>query len=82
MEKYINAFKKQLQNMKIGRAHPSLLEGIMVKTPEGNFSLKSLGTVVVKNPRLLVVTVYDKDVKFYQIYNLPIIGSWCSRGSN
>jgi len=61
MEKYVKSFTTQLQNMKSGKISPSQIENIKITlTSSEVHSVKALANVVVKSPKLIVLTVYDK----------------------
>jgi ribosome recycling factor len=74
----IEAFKKELANLNIGRASPGLIENIIVKLPSGSQPIKALGGVVVKNARQLTVNVFDRSVsvKLTKIYCLAYLIHW------
>lgn len=55
----VQAFKRELQKMRSGRASASLLEGIDVDYYGSRTPLNRLGQVSSPEPRLLVVQVYD-----------------------
>lgn len=62
MEKSISALKSQLSKIRTGRAHPSLLDGIMVPYYGADTPLKQLANVVAEDSRTLALTVFDKSV--------------------
>ena len=62
MEKSIGALKNQLSKIRTGRAHPSLLDGIMVPYYGTDTPLKQLANVVAEDSRTLALTVFDKSV--------------------
>jgi len=56
----IEHLKKEFEGLRATRATPSLLEKLSVEMPKGRVSLQSLGQIVVKDPQLLQVTLYDE----------------------
>lgn len=62
MEKSISALKSQLSKIRTGRAHPSLLDGIMVPYYGADTPLKQLANVIAEDSRTLALTVFDKSV--------------------
>lgn len=59
MGKSIESFKGQLAKIRTGRAHPSLLDGIMVPYYGSNTPLRQVGNVSTEDARTLTVTVFD-----------------------
>jgi ribosome recycling factor len=59
MGKSIESFKSQLAKIRTGRAHPSLLDGIMVPYYGSNTPLRQVGNVSTEDSRTLTVTVFD-----------------------
>ncbi|MBL7662907.1 ribosome recycling factor [bacterium] len=55
----IEAFKRDLQKVKTGRANPSILEGITVDYYGSRTPLQSLGQISAPEPRLITVQIYD-----------------------
>jgi ribosome recycling factor len=62
MEKSIIALKGQLSKIRTGRAHPSLLDSIMVPYYGSNTPLKQLANIIAEDSRTLALTVFDKSV--------------------
>ncbi|MGS2721965.1 ribosome recycling factor [Paraglaciecola aestuariivivens] len=60
MEKSISALKNQLAKIRTGRAHPSLLDSIMVPYYGADTPLKQLANIVAEDARTLALTVFDK----------------------
>ncbi|MCB0324316.1 MAG: ribosome recycling factor [Bdellovibrionales bacterium] len=58
-ESTVQAFKRDLQKMRTGRASTSLLEGVDVDYYGSRTPLVHLGQISSPEPRLLVVQVYD-----------------------
>ena len=59
MEKSISALKNQLTKIRTGRAHPSLLDSIMVPYYGAATPLKQLANIVAEDARTLALTVFD-----------------------
>ena len=59
MGKSVESFKGQLAKVRTGRAHPSLLDGIMVPYYGSNTPLRQVGNVSTEDSRTLTVTVFD-----------------------
>ncbi|TEW56700.1 ribosome recycling factor [Psychromonas sp. RZ22] len=59
MNKSIDSFKSQLAKVRTGRAHPSLLDGIMVPYYGSNTPLRQVGNVSTEDSRTLTITVFD-----------------------
>ena len=59
MHKSIESFKSQLAKVRTGRAHPSLLDGIMVPYYGSNTPLRQVGNVSTEDARTLTITVFD-----------------------
>jgi ribosome recycling factor len=62
MEKSIAALKSQLSKIRTGRAHPSLLDSIMVPYYGSNTPLKQVANVVAEDNRTLALSVFDKSI--------------------
>lgn len=62
MLKSIESFKHELSKMRTGRAHPSLLESIMVSYYGSPTLLSQAANVAVEDARTLSVTPYDKNM--------------------
>jgi len=60
MEKSITALRGQLTKIRTGRAHPSLLDSIMVSYYGTNTPLRQLANVVAEDNRTLALSVFDK----------------------
>ncbi|MFC6439626.1 ribosome recycling factor [Bowmanella sp. JS7-9] len=60
MEKSVSALKSQFTKIRTGRAHPSLLDSIMVPYYGSNTPLKQLANIVAEDARTLALTVFDK----------------------
>lgn len=60
MEKSVSALKSQLAKIRTGRAHPSLLDSIMVPYYGADTPLKQLANIVAEDSRTLALSVFDK----------------------
>lgn len=59
MEKSMDHFQNELANIRMGRATPGMLDHLKVEAYGENLPMKAVGTVSVKSPQLLSVTVFD-----------------------
>lgn len=73
MGKSVDAFRNQLAKIRTGRAHPSLLDGIMVPYYGSNTPLRQVGNVSTEDARTLTVTVFDGSL--IQAVEKAIMGS-------
>jgi ribosome recycling factor len=60
MEQAVAAFRHELGRVRTGRASTGLLEGLQVNYYGAKTPLRQLAGIAVPEPRLLVVTPYDK----------------------
>jgi ribosome recycling factor len=60
MEKSISVLKGQFTKIRTGRAHPSLLDSIMVPYYGADTPLKQLANIIAEDSRTLALTVFDK----------------------
>lgn len=60
MDKSISALKTNFSKIRTGRAHPSLLDNVMVSYYGAATPLRQLANVVVEDSRTLALTVFDK----------------------
>lgn len=60
MGKALEVLKKNLAGIRTGRANPALLDHIQVDYYGSQVGLKQLASVSAPEPRLLVITPYDK----------------------
>ncbi len=60
MEKSVAALKGQMSKIRTGRAHPSLLDSIMVPYYGADTPLKQLANIVAEDSRTLALSVFDK----------------------
>lgn len=73
MTKTVESFKTQLAKVRTGRAHPSLLDGIMVPYYGSNTPLRQVSNVSTEDARTLTVTVFDATL--IQAVEKAIMGS-------
>ncbi|PAJ73274.1 ribosome recycling factor [Pseudoalteromonas sp. NBT06-2] len=62
MQKSVDALSNQLIKIRTGRAHPSLLDSIMVPYYGANTPLKQVANIVIEDARTLAITVFDKEL--------------------
>ena len=62
MEKSVEALRTQVSKIRTGRAHPSLLDGIMVPYYGTDTPLRQLANITIEDARTLAITVFDKSV--------------------
>lgn len=60
MEESVDAFRHELSRLRTGRASTALIEGLQVNYYGSKTSLRQLAGIAAPEPRLLVVTPYDK----------------------
>ncbi|RUO55841.1 ribosome recycling factor [Pseudidiomarina homiensis] len=60
MEKSVEALRSQISKIRTGRAHPSLLDGVMVNYYGVDTPLKQLANITTEDSRTLALTVFDK----------------------
>jgi len=61
MQKALEALKKNFAAVRTGRAHPALLDHVQVEYYGSKMPLKQLAQISAPEPRMLVVTPYDKN---------------------
>ncbi|MCB1828192.1 MAG: ribosome recycling factor [Coxiellaceae bacterium] len=62
MQKSVQSLKDDLMKLRTGRAHPSLLENIMVDYYGNPTPLSQVANVAIENARTLTVTPWEKDM--------------------
>ena len=62
MEKTVDALKQELAKLRTGRAHPSLLEHLMVNYYGVPTPLSQVANVAIENSRTLMVTPWEKNI--------------------
>lgn len=60
MQRSVDAVQSQMSKIRTGRAHPSLLDSVVVPYYGTDTPLNQLANVSVSDARTLTVTVYDK----------------------
>lgn len=60
MDKALDALAATLGRLRTGRAHPSILDGILVEYYGSATPLRQVANVVAADARLLTITPYDK----------------------
>jgi ribosome recycling factor len=61
MEKSLEFFKSELQKIRAGRVHASLVSDLLVDYYGTKTSLKQLATISCPEPRLIVISPFDKN---------------------
>jgi len=62
MDKSIESLQSQLNKIRTGRAHPSLLDGIQVSYYGADTPLNQVANVTIEDSRTLSLTVFDKSL--------------------
>ncbi|WP_343188361.1 ribosome recycling factor [Buchnera aphidicola (Ceratoglyphina bambusae)] len=62
MEKCINAFMKNIDSIKVGRANTSLLQNILIKCYDNSFFINNVANVTVHNFNTLKISAFDKSL--------------------
>lgn len=62
MRKSIDNLKSDMSKLRTGRAHPSILEGVMVEYYGQQTPLSQVASINVSDPRTLTVTPFDKSM--------------------
>lgn len=62
MDKTLESLKADFGGLRAGRAHASLLDGIMVEAYGSMTPISQVGTVSVPDPRTLSVSIWDKSL--------------------
>ncbi|HET8817661.1 ribosome recycling factor [Pseudidiomarina aestuarii] len=60
MEKSVESLRAQMAKVRTGRAHPSLLDSVMVNYYGTDTPLRQLANITVEDSRTLALTVFDK----------------------
>lgn len=61
-DKSIEHFEETLGTIRTGRANPALVENLSVEAYGGKMPLMQIGSISAPEPRLLVISVWDKAV--------------------
>ncbi len=70
-------FKDELKKLRTGRAHPSMLDGVMVEAYGQNMPLKSVASITAPEAQLLQITPFDAanlEAIAQAIRNSPALG--------
>ena len=59
MEAAIDHLRKELSNVRTGRASPGLVEGVMIEVYGTKMRLQELATITAPEPLMLVITPFD-----------------------
>ena len=62
MQKSVDAYKYQLQQVRAGRANPHILDKVRVNAYGSEVSLNPVGNVNVPEARMIVITVWDSSL--------------------
>nr|WP_282571363.1 ribosome recycling factor [Methylonatrum kenyense] len=62
MKKSVQALDAELLKLRTGRAHPSLLDHVMVEYYGAPVPINQVATVTASDPRMLTVTPYEKNM--------------------
>jgi ribosome recycling factor len=62
MVKAIEAFKHELNKIRTGRAHPSLIEHLKVNSYGSDVPLVQIASITIKDPRTLSITPWDRNM--------------------
>ena len=62
MDKTIDALKKDFLQIRTGRANPAMVEDIKVEYYGALTPLNQMGSITTPEPRLIMITPYDKTV--------------------
>ncbi len=60
--KIIDFFKKDIANVKVGRANPAILDGILVEAYGVKNSINTVANISVSDARCIILTPWDKNV--------------------
>lgn len=60
MEKSVESLRAQMSKIRTGRAHPSILDSVMVPYYGTDTPLKQLANITIEDSRTLALTVFDK----------------------
>jgi ribosome recycling factor len=55
----VEHFKEELKKVRTGRAHPSMLDGVMVEAYGAQMPLIQVGSISTPEPQLLQITTFD-----------------------
>lgn len=75
MQQAIEHFIHELAGVRTGRANPGLIENIIVDAHGDNTPVKACGHVIVRNPQLLAVQLFNPEVSALQYKDNGASGS-------
>jgi hypothetical protein len=70
----VDHLQHQLAGVRTGRANPGLLESIPVEAYGEKLPLKACGTVTVRSPQMLAVSVFDSEVSHTGVARPTAVG--------
>ena len=59
MQQALEHFEEELKKIRTGRAHPSMLDGLMIEAYGSKMPLIQVGSVTVPEPQQLAITPFD-----------------------
>src|SRR3990167_11035943 len=62
MEKSVESLKHELSKLRTGRAHPSLIDHVMVSYYGNPTPLSQVANIAIENSRTLMVTPWEKNI--------------------
>jgi len=62
MKKTVEATEREFSNIRTGRAHTSLVEGIKVNCYDTSMPLKQLASISTPEPRLIAIQPWDRSI--------------------
>jgi len=62
MQKSVDALQNSLKKIRTGRAHPSILENVMVNYYDTPTPLSQVANINIENARMLTVTPWEKNI--------------------
>jgi len=62
MSKSIEMLKKDLSKLRVGRAHPGILDGVLVDYYGTPTPINQVASITVSDPRTLALTPFDKNM--------------------
>jgi len=60
LKKSIDFLKSEISNIRTGRAHPSIIEGIKIDAYGAKMSIKEVGSIVLLDSQTIMVSPWDK----------------------
>lgn len=69
MQQAVDHLVHELAGIRTGRANPGLIENLLVDAHGDHIPVKACGTVTVRNPQLLAVTLYDPSVSTCRLHS-------------